>query len=108
PPSDPRRGAPRPRAAARRSRDQENLARRLPPLQGPVGLGGLLERKLELRPEPELAVADPAEHVARAREQFLAGREVAEEARARAAEGALRAEELAVGDADRPARRAVG
>src|SRR5438034_6277337 len=46
-PSGPRGRALRPRAAARRSRDQEHLARRLPPFQGPVGLGGVLEGRSE-------------------------------------------------------------
>src|SRR5438552_19129146 len=67
-PSGQRGRAPRPRAAARRSRDQEHLARRLPPFQGPVGLGGVLEGELELGPQPELAVANRAEHLARAPE----------------------------------------
>src|SRR5207249_11866709 len=56
------------------SRNQQDLSRRLPPLERPVSLGRLRERVLMLEPQRELAVADPAEHVAGALEQVLARR----------------------------------
>src|SRR5205807_7352282 len=57
--------------------------------------------------EAQLAVADPAEYVARAREQLVARRDVVDEARARQEQRALRVQHLWIERADRAARLAV-
>src|SRR5215472_16466513 len=70
-------------AVARPSRSQQNLACRFAPLELPVGLGRLPQRKCPVNPDFQLAAPDPVEHVARAPHQFLARERVMEEARTR-------------------------
>src|SRR5687768_4713712 len=57
-------------------RNQQYLARRLPALERAMRLGGILQRKLELGAQLELAGGDPTEEIARALLQLLAGRDV--------------------------------
>src|SRR5215510_5544591 len=91
----------------RLSRDEQHLAGRLASLERPVGLGGLLERELELGPQLELAVTDPAQELSGPLEQLLAARDVVVEARARDEQRALGVERLQVEGADGPARLSV-
>src|SRR5207247_1007631 len=103
-----RRGrAPSARAAARRSRNEQHLARRLAALERAVRLRGVLERELEFHAQLQLALADPAEQLAGALLQLLARGDVVEQARAREEERALGVEDLRIDHADGAARLAV-
>src|SRR5205814_8675775 len=98
--------APSARAAARRSRNEEHLARRLAPLERAVRLRGILERELELHAQLQLALAKPAEQLAGTLLQLLARGDVVDQARAREKERALGVEDLGIDHADGPARLA--
>src|SRR6267142_3620989 len=99
--------ARRPPGAARCSRNEEHLPRRLPSLERPVGFRRVLQRELELRAQLELAVPDPAEKLARALEELGARADVMVQARPRQEELALGVERLRVEVADGAARLAV-
>src|SRR5712691_2882009 len=94
-------------AAQQRSRDQQHLARRLPPLESTMGLSGVLQRVLELHAEAKLAVTDPAQHLAGAPLDVLARRGVMAETGTRQVERALGVEDLGIDLTDGPARLAV-
>ena len=76
------------------SRNEQHFTGGLAALQRAMGLGGVLERELVLGAQLELAVPDPAEQLARAREQLVAGDDVVIEARAREEQRALGVEHL--------------
>src|SRR5262245_12355679 len=92
---------------ARRSRNQQHLARRLAPLERAVRVGRVLERELELHPQLQLAITHPAEQVGGPLLQLLAGGDVGVEARTREEQRALGVEDLRIDLTDRAARLAI-
>src|SRR5262245_55687367 len=88
------------------SGDEQHLPRRPPTLERAVRLGGPVERQLELHPEPELAILDPAEQLAGTRDELVARRDVVEEARAGEKQRPLLAEKLGIDGRGGPARLA--
>src|SRR5207244_7692167 len=115
----PRSAPPRSAGRARRRRrsptsptgrgswHEQDLPRGLAAFQRAMRLGGVLERELELRAQLQLAVADPAEQLARALRQLLARGDVGVEAGPRQVERPLGAEQARIEGADRSARLAV-
>src|SRR5579863_586677 len=75
-----RSGAPRAPASltSRVLRDQQHLAGRPAALEGAVGLGGVAEGEFGADPDLELAGGEPAEEIAGAGGQLLAGGDVVE------------------------------
>src|SRR5262249_18485186 len=90
-----------------RSRDEQHLARRLPALERAVSFGGILQRVLQLHPETELAVSDPAEDFAGAALEIVTRGDVMVETGACEVKRALGVEHLRIDLADRPARLTV-
>src|SRR5579884_4142171 len=86
------------------SRNQQHLARGLPPFERAVRRGRLRERELAADAQLQRARADPAEHLLGARQQLGPRRHVVRETRPREEQRALLAEQLRIERADRPAR----
>src|SRR5262245_63028563 len=108
-----RQGRPRERRARRGAsappaplRDQQDLAGALPSLEGPMRFGSLGQRELVFDAELELAIADPAQHVARALQELRPRGDVMIEARARHEQRAPVVEHLEIERGHGPARGA--
>src|SRR5262245_287699 len=84
-------------------RDQQDLPRRLPCLERTVRVGRLGQRELVLETQLEFAVADPAQHVARALDELLASGDVVVEARPRHEQRTSRIQDPEVERSDRTA-----
>src|ERR1035438_2407449 len=61
--------------------DQQELSGGMAPFQSAMGFGRLGERIHAVHANPQLAGCDPAQHVARAPQEFLAGRQMVRQAR---------------------------
>src|SRR5271165_3847409 len=61
--------------------DQEELAGGMAPFQGAMGFGRLGERIHAVHANPQFSGCDPAQHVARAPQQLLAGQAMMRQAR---------------------------